>query len=26
VWAGDGDDYWATYCARLEAAARAATA
>ncbi len=26
VWAGDGDDYWATYCARLESAAREATA
>lgn len=25
LWVGDGDDYWATYCARLEAAARAAT-
>lgn len=26
VWTGDGDDYWPSYCARLEAAARAATA
>ena len=24
LWIGDGEDYWATYCARLEAAARAA--
>jgi hypothetical protein len=23
LWTGDGDDYWADYCARLEAAARA---
>jgi hypothetical protein len=23
LWTGDGDDYWATYCARLESAARA---
>jgi hypothetical protein len=26
LWTGDGDDYWSTYCTRLEAAARAAAA
>ena len=26
LWQGEGDDYWAAYCARIESAARAATA